>query len=144
METDMTGFWKVWIQVWCWGTLVFGVVLLGAAHPTTEAPARMFYDLIYWPIDGGSRFDGEAFRLTVAVLGAVMIGWAVTIFGAIKAAHSGSPELWRAITTAMAVWYIVDSAASVMNGSPMNAVSNTVFLVAWLIPMLATGVLRRG
>ena len=137
----MSGFWRSWVNVWCWATLLFGVVLALGAHPAVNGPARAYYDLIFFPVDGSPELDGQALRLTVGVLGAVMIGWAVTIMAAVRAAHEGA-ALWRPLTLAMGVWYGVDSAISIAGGAPMNAVSNTVFFAAWLTPMLATGVLR--
>jgi hypothetical protein len=138
----MNGFWKNWMAAWCWATAGFGVILAAAASPATEMPARLFYDLIEWPLDGNVAFEART-RFTAAVLGAVMIGWAITIFGMIKAAETLGAPVWRALTTAMVVWYVIDSALSVLSGVPVNAVSNTVFLVTYLAPVLATGVLSK-
>jgi hypothetical protein len=140
----MHGVWKTWMDVWCWATLAFGVVLAAAAAPVLAAPAHAFYDLIHWPIDGQSSFV-ESTRFTAGVLGAVMIGWAMTLFAAVAAAQDMAPcqagRLWRGLTGAMLVWYGVDSTVSIATGAPLNAASNTIFLAAFLIPVFGSGVL---
>jgi hypothetical protein len=138
----MTGFWKTWMIVWCWMVFGFGVVLALAAFPGPDIAAALFYDLVEWPLDGAVTFEPRA-RFTVAILGAVTIGWALTIFGMIKAAETVGPPVWRALTTALVVWYVIDSALSILTGVPVNAVSNTVLLVTYLVPVLASGVLQK-
>ena len=41
----------------------------------------------------------------------------------------------------MVVWHVIDSAISGASGAPANAVSNTVFLLTFLTPIMASGVL---
>jgi hypothetical protein len=84
-------------------------------------------------------------RITLAVLGAVMVGWGLTLLAAVHAANllgeRGRP-VWSMITAAVVVWYVVDSALSVVTGFPLNAVSNTLFTLGFLIPLIGSGVLR--
>ncbi len=96
------------------------------------------YDLVTWPIDGApATFDPIA-RFTYGVRGAVMIGWALTIFALQPVADV---RAWRSFTGAMMIWYVIDTTVSVTAGAPGNGVSNTVFLALFLIPVLASGVL---
>jgi hypothetical protein len=143
----MTSFWRNWMQTWCWATLVFGVVLAAAAAPGLEAPTVMFYDFVHWPLDGASSW-AENVRFTCGVLGAVMIGWALTIFTLVDVAKRVAPDvsrtIWRGMTMAMMVWFVVDSAISVMTDAPVNALSNTVFLATYLIGVFGSGVLKNA
>ncbi|HEX8388300.1 MAG TPA: hypothetical protein VF636_04725 [Sphingomonas sp.] len=50
--------------------------------------------------------------------------------------------IWRALTAAVVIWFVVDSTVSVATGFALNAVSNAAFLVAYLVPMLGAGALR--
>lgn len=138
----MTGLWKTWMRVWCWATAAVGAILALGAFPATDFAARIYYDVAYWPIDGVGLTDDA--RFTAGVLGAVMIGWAVTIFALIGAAERAGASAWRGLTTAMLVWFAVDSTISVASGVPMNAVANAGFLVTYLIPVIASGVLRQA
>lgn len=139
----MNGFWRVWLQVWCWAILGVGAMFAAGASPATDGGVRLFYDVIYWPIDGQSTFT-EDVRLTAAILGAVMVGWAIIMFGLIAAAEQVGASAWRTLTFGMVVWWGVDSTISVTLGAPINALSNTLFLAGYLAPVLASGVLRIG
>lgn len=143
----MSPFYRSWMQIWCWGTLAFGVVLAAAAVPGLEGPTVWFYDLVHWPIDGASSW-GEDVRFTCGVLGAVMIGWALTIFVladlAARVDAALEARLWRGLTLAIGVWFVVDSAISIATGAPVNAVSNTAFVAAFLVPVLGSGVLAKA
>jgi hypothetical protein len=136
----MNAFWKSWLQIWCWLTLGVGAMFAIGAIPAADGGVRLFYDTIYWPVDGQSGYNDEV-RLTAALLGAVMIGWAITIFGLIAAAETVGPSAWRTLTFAMLAWWAIDSTISVALGAPVNAVSNTLFLAGYLAPVLASGVL---
>ena len=137
----MTGFWKAWLEGWCWLVGLAGVMFLAVAIPGADGAARLFYDLVYWPLDGASGW-GEPTRLTASLLGSVMIGWAMTVRTLAQAAVStGDPALWRGMTLAIVTWYVLDSGASIASGVPVNALSNTLFVGGYLIPVLASGVL---
>jgi hypothetical protein len=47
------------------------------------------------------------------------------------------------MTGAILVWWGVDSSISVALNTPGNAISNTGFLLLYLIPVFASGVLRK-
>lgn len=141
-EKTMTSFWRQWLRVWCWGVIAFGVILAAAAFPALDAPTRWFYDLVQWPLDGASSFD-ENVRFTCGILGAVTIGWGLTLFALIDAAEKLGPPVWRAMTNALIIWFVVDSAISIAAGAPGNAVSNTVILALYLAPIFATGAMNR-
>jgi hypothetical protein len=140
----MHGFWKTWMQLWCWGVLAFGVVLTAAISPVLDGPARAFYDLVHWPLDRQSSFV-ETTRFTAGILGAVTIGWALTLLSAMAAAEHLPPApasaLWRGLSLATVIWFVVDSAASIAAGVPGNAISNTVFFAGFLVPIVGSGVL---
>lgn len=138
----MTGLWKTWLEVWCWAIGLFGVMFLVVVIPGADGPTRLFYDLVYWPLDGASGW-GEATRLTASITGALMIGWAITLHTLMQAAiRANDPGLWRGMTLGVLTWFVVDSAASVASGVPVNAVSNAGLVAGFLIPVLASGVLR--
>lgn len=139
----MTGFWKSWMRVWCWATLAFGAMFAAAGLQGFETPTRAFYDVIYWPIDGQSPY-GPDVRLTASLLGAVMIGWAIALLGLVAASDRAGPAPWRAMSLSVAVWYVVDSLASVLNGAPVNAISNTLFAAPFFAAVFISGVLQEG
>lgn len=140
----MTGFWKTWMTVWCWGVFVFGAALATAAFPATDGVARAIYDIVGARAHGPAFFDAEGVRFSIGLMGAVTMGWALTIMAVVQAAQVLGAPVWRALTFALVVWYAIDGAISVATGYPGNAVSNTLLAAAYLAPVLATGVLRTG
>lgn len=138
----MGAFWRTWLWGWCWAVALFGVLLMGAAFEAAAGPVR----LVFGAINPGAPFELDAqARFTLALLGAVTLGWALTFVAAISAAHqigAGAGRVWRLITLSVVTWYVVDSALSIATGYALNAVPNTVFLIAFLLPVLRSGALK--
>ena len=129
--------------VWCYLVLGLGLVFAGSAFPITDAPVRLFYDVIYWPLDGQSGWN-DSLRLTAAILGAVMMGWSMTMLTVVQIGFTQTEiHVWRPLTGAILLWWIVDSTISIALNTPINAVSNTGFLALYLVPVLASGVLTK-
>ncbi len=141
----MTAFWRTWLTLSCLGAGLFGLVLYGAAFSATTAPTALFLDLIGkpWPAE-----PGEHLRFAFGLMGAITIGWMMTLYTLLRAAWSlGEAEarpLWRGAGLAIAVWYVIDSYVSIATGFPLNAVSNTVLALFMLLPLVVTGKLKAG
>ena len=137
----MTRFWRTWLKIWCGAVVAFGAVLTLGASAATDAPVRALLVML-----GGSEVSMTApLRFAVALMGAVTLGWGVTLYAVSSSdAREGeaSARLWRWTLGAVLGWYVVDSTLSVLTGFGLNAASNTIFLVAFLVPVLGSGVLR--
>jgi hypothetical protein len=137
----MTTFWRNWLTIWGWAVAAVGLLLTGAAFPGPDAPTRVLLGLMAGePL--GSLDDVS--RFSIALLGAVTLGWGLTLLAAFDAAHALGREgrsVWARLTTAVLVWWAVDSALSVATGFALNAASNTLFLAGYLVPVLRSGVL---
>ena len=140
----MQGIWAIWMRVWCWGMFAFGLLLVTAAVPPIDGLARALYMLFSGDAQNAAAFDLRAMRFGLGLQGALTMGWALTILAAIKAAATLGAPVWRALTTALLIWYVIDSAISVATGFALNAVSNTVLTIAFLVPVLASGSLNRA
>ena len=85
-------------------------------------------------------------RFSLAVMGAVSIGWAVTLFFFLRAAidlgGQGRP-LWNAITAGMVSWFVIDSALSVATGFGLNVVPNIALALMYIVGLIASGALKR-
>ncbi len=135
----MTPFWRNWLLLWCMAVILFGIVLAGAAFEASSGPARAAFTLIGRPLP---EMPDSLHRFLLALIGAVTIGWGLTLLAAIRTAAAPSRPLWVGLTVAVLVWYVVDSLLSVVTGFPLNAVSNTVLLAGFLLPVLAARLLR--
>jgi hypothetical protein len=139
----MSGFWRGWFIVWCVSVGIFGAVLSGGAFESTSGPVRMVLSILHGP----SAADfGPTLRFSLAVMGAVSIGWAVTLFFVVRAAidlaDRGRP-LWNAITAGMVSWFVIDSTLSVATGFGLNVAPNVALAGMYLVGLLGSGALRR-
>lgn len=134
--------WSTWIVIWCWGVMAFGALLVTAAIPSLDGAARGLFVLFSGDPATADMFDQPAVRFGVGIQGALTLGWGLTMLTLVQAASIG-PQQWRTLSAALLIWFVIDSAISISTGFWLNAVSNTALIVAYLIPVLASGVLRR-
>lgn len=138
----MTGIWKAWMTIWAVGVVVFGGLLAAGACPGIDKPAHVLLTLFGNLPEGGAILSDRAMRFAVGLMGAVTIGWGLTILFLLPSVAAAGATAWRALTLALIVWYVIDGAISIATGFGANAVSNTALAIAYSIPVLASGVLR--
>ena len=138
----MSVFWRNWFVGFFGALMLFGLVLVGGAFEATTGPIRWLLVLIGGGLD--IRFD-PPLRFVLALLGAVLIGWAVclhyTIGAAIDLGPRGRP-LWHGMTIGILVWFVIDCSLSVATGFALNLIPNTLLLVQYLIGVRGSGVLK--
>lgn len=140
----MSAFWRSWLVVWCGGVLIFGLVLAGGAFEATSGPVSMIYAGLQGP---SPLVLDPAMRFTLAVMGCVSIGWAVTMLLVVLAAAklgSNARPIWAGLTAGVATWYVIDSALSVATGFGLNVIPNSLLMATYLIAIVASGALRRA
>jgi hypothetical protein len=139
----MKGLWRGWMVAWCWGVAVFGIVLIGAGFPETDAPTRALVSFM----NEGAPFEiDRPLRFGIGIQGALSLGLALLMMAAVRASDGMGPgrgAIWGYAVTAMVAWFVTDSVISIANGFSLNAVSNTVLLLGFLAPVLGSGVLRQ-
>ena len=76
-------------------------------------------------------------RLPYMVLGAVMAGWAFLMIQIVRGPlKEGSAWAWTFLTQSLSLWFILDTAMSLVLGYPMHALFNIPFVVALGIPLV--------
>ncbi len=121
-------------------TMGFGLGLALAAFPPLAGPAMLLADVLIWPLDGAETGAASETRLLLAIAGGVLAGWAWLIWQLAGAPMARDPVATRAlIRQSILVWFVTDSAASVLAGAPLNAVANLAFLALFLVPMQRGG-----
>ena len=121
-----------------------GLVLAGAAFEATSGPVRMIFALVGEALPAEM---GEPLRFSIVLMGAVTLGWWLTLEAAFKAIDllgDRAAPVWRGVTVSVVGWYVIDGALSAVTGYALNILPNTLLLVGYLIPVLAAGVMRRG
>ena len=135
-------FWEQWLHAWIWLTIGFGCLFSAAGVPGLDTGAGLFY----WIVSGGTldagAFDAPGMRISVALVGAVMLGWGCAML-AVWSARGADVTLWRGLARAVLIWWAVDSALSVATGVPINALSNTLFVALFLVPAVKLGFFSR-
>ena len=138
----MSGFWRSWFAIWCMSIGGFGVILAAAAFARTDGPAGMLMSVL----QGGGAFSFDpALRFSFAVMGAVTIGWAVSMHLMIRTAitlgESGRP-LWTAVSAGLASWFVIDSILSVATGFGLNVIPNLLLTTFYVVGLIGSGVLK--
>jgi hypothetical protein len=118
-------------------------VLATIAVPEVDGPVRALLILFSGDPATADVVGLPAVKFGIGIQGALSIGWGLTALALVQTPGIEARQ-WQAITFAIFLWYVIDSAISVATGFWINAVSNTVIFVAFLIPVLASGVLKRG
>ena len=139
----MTNFWENCLHAWVWMTIGFGLLFAGAGVPGLDVGAGLFYQIVSAGTVDASDFDAPGMRISVSLVGAVMLGWGCAML-AVWRACGADVAVWRGLSRAVLIWYVVDSALSVMTGFGWNAVSNTAFVALFLVPAVKLGFFSRG
>ncbi len=136
----MTAFWRTYFTTWSIFVMVFGLVLAGAGLPALDGIATLIFAII----GGADPVWTAELRFATALMGAVTLGWGMTLLTAIRAAITlgdQSASVWRGLLIATLVWVVIDSAMSVATGFWLNAVSNAIISAAFVIGVIGSGVL---
>lgn len=109
----------------------------------TSGAVRLIFSVLHR--DGPIAFD-PPLRFSLAVLGAVSFGWAVTlsliIDAAIDMGEAGRP-LWNAITGGLVSWFAIDSTLSVVTGFGLNVLPNIMLAGMYVIGLIGSGALKK-
>lgn len=116
--------------------IAFGCVFAAGAWPPLYPLVSLYVDLAHWPFNRAPEVADPTIRLLLAVTGGVTAGLGATIWTASGQLMTDHPQAARhVIRNTALVWFVVDSAFSLVAGAPMNAALNLVFLAAVLWPM---------
>ena len=138
MSSSRFTFWQRWLVLVSIGAALFGLAFI--ILPT--AMENLFITLFFGGASTDALFGVEAgnyIRFVYGVLGAVMLGWMISLtIIASGAFGKRDRSAWNAIAVGAGVWFVVDSAFSLASGFPANAALNVGFMVLFTIPLAAT------
>lgn len=142
MERDPTTFWRRWIiavsALATLGSVIAVIILVVRADSLFLAGME---PLFVEPHPAHPLSDDT--RMAQCILFGLFGGWSVTMawtFATIP--RSAIVPVSRALLGGLVVWYVLDSAGSILSGAAWNAASNTVYMVLITIPLVA--LLRRA
>ncbi len=128
---------RKWLLYTIAATIGFGVILsvvMVAGYP--EAAFAPF-NQIFW---GEAEITPEGVmmqRWVFGVFGITIAAWAIAVlFLVMYPLKEKQMWAWNALTITMLFWWVLDSAISIYFGVAINALSNTVFFVAIMLPAM--------
>lgn len=130
------------MTLWCWTVILFGGLLVSGSFPATDGIVKLLYGVLGGLDPAALEFDAPGMRFSIALMGAVTIGWGLTILFLLPAIHAAGPPAWRGLTAALVIWFVVDGALSIATGFALNIVPNTMLAVTYLVPLMLNGALR--
>ena len=127
--------WDRWLGVGVALVAVLGVALVAAAGPAADV-----FDQLFFGGDGPvGTPDGRSYVAFVyRVLGAVLLGWAVSLGVLARQLRARRRETWRAVVGSVLAWFVVDTTASLLSGFGANAALNLGLLVVLAVPLAGT------
>ena len=140
MSSDFqpSSVWINWLLAVAVGVVAFGLVLVLLPSLTRQG----FSLLVYASAERIDEFGIEPARyisLAHAVLGGVMVGWGSALFYITRTLLArGSRIAWNLVALSDLAWFIPDTSYSLLSGYWQNALLNTVFLILFAVPLLAT------
>lgn len=138
----MSDFWKTWLDIWCLAVIAFGGILAGAGFDGFEAGVKLMLTLQN-PISEPVFNDIE--RFSFGLMGAITIGWGLTLFYFFRAAHASNMgnKMYRQAFVLLIIWNLIDGYISYRTGFQLNIASNLLLSLGFVIPLYWTGKLQR-
>jgi len=126
------------IKLAAWGFLAFAFIWALAPYGAISEPARLLLDLLDWPLGDAAPALSRSEMWLSSVGAGLVAAISIMLLGIVVPAIKRSDRKTVRVTIwAFVGWYIIDSAGSVASGVASNAVFNTLFLIAILVPLMA-------
>jgi hypothetical protein len=125
----------LWLKTASVVTVITGLAAGFASHPAGEGLWLLLFDILNWPLDGIPAGFDVVSRPINAVLGGVMIGWGVMMYGLLNP-KIFSDGIRIVLLRGLLVWFVTDSIGSLAAEIPGNVILNLAFLGMFLPPLI--------
>ena len=130
------------LKLFAWVAIIFGAFLSLSGFVATLAPVDILYKILH-PGDGHAVW-GDHLRFSTGLMGAVSLGWGMTLLALAKHTPimnaASAKALWGSVTLGLIIWFIIDGVISIATGFWVNALSNTVIAVVYFWALGKSGV----
>jgi hypothetical protein len=121
---------------WCWSVVAVGLIFVAAVVPALQAPTLLYLDAITWPLDGKPERIGDDAVFAFGILGAITAGWGLMMARLVADPIVGrEPRLFRHMTGAILLWFVLLAVVSWRAGVPWNILSGGNLLLTYLYPV---------
>jgi hypothetical protein len=130
----MRGPWITWLQVVLVALLGYSLVLVLAG----SVAGALFSALGFGPPDAIDTDEVRTYlNLPFMVLGAVLAGWASMMLSLVRGPlRDGATWVVPILMRSLALWFVLDTAMSVVLGFALHALFNLPFALALAIPLV--------
>lgn len=116
--------------------ICFGLLGFLGVWPLLAAPIEMLLDLIFWPVDANQSLATAESRLLLAIVSGALVGWGAMMWLIATRLYQTNAELARTIImTGITLWFLIDSAGSIIAGAPLNVLFNLGFVALFYLPL---------
>lgn len=139
----MHPFWRIYFNAFTLSLIGFGALLCAGAFEPTSGPVQQLLAILG---PAGPDAFHPVLRFSLGLMGAITIGWAITLHGVIRFALAHGREarpLWLAMIFGLTGWYVIDGICSVATGFALNLIPNTILAVMFGVGIVGSGVLKR-
>lgn len=123
----------IWLQVVLAAVFVYSLLLVFAG----SVAGTMFSWFGFGPSESINTEEVRDYlRLPYMVLGAVMAGWVILMIQIVRGPlREGSPWAWTVLVRSLILWFVLDTAMSLVIGYPTHALFNLPFALALALPL---------
>ncbi|OZB19096.1 MAG: hypothetical protein B7X53_01080 [Hyphomonas sp. 34-62-18] len=134
--------WKNWMVAWCGGVILFGVVLAAGGLPATDGAVTFLYNLLGGLAPGELNLDAPGMRFSIALMGGRRQGAVDHIPGGERQCQAAPGRRAGSMNGREQQQDRQSPADRHSTDFALNIVPNTALAVAYLVPVMASGVLR--
>ena len=132
------GAMKAWLTAICVLLCAIGLFMALAIVPPFTVLNRLVLDIVFWPPNGDPAALDTTARFLLALSGAMLIGWSVTLYGLFRFPGTLGPSgVRRIVLPALTAWFIVDMTGSWWTGATLNLAVNVALYAAIAVPVIA-------
>jgi len=120
---------------------LFGLILTTAGFTTLLGSVDGIFKLFH-PGESHPVWS-EHMRFSTGLMGAITLGWGLTLFSLAKHSHempiATARAVWTSITLSMMIWFVIDTVISVSNGYWVNGLSNAIVSGLYFLALRQSG-----
>ncbi len=128
---------KAWLTAICGVLCATGLFMALAVVPPFTVLNRLVLDVVFWPPNGDPAALDTTARFLLALSGAMLIGWSLTLYGLFRFPGTLGPAgVRRIVLPALTAWFVIDMIGSWWTGATLNLAVNVALYAAIAVPLV--------
>lgn len=126
---------KLWLKISSLAIMAYAILFFLGSIDMLQNPVELVLDLSNWPIDGLQNYNAQTTVFLSAILGGVLLGWAVLILMLVPIYDKEPEKIRKAVLMGFLSWFAFDSLGCIFAGNHTNAISNIILLFVLIGPL---------